>query len=112
MLINFEICLSGKFREFLLKCVSTGNTDAVYYEGLYAATFDVEHAINILEPNVPRHTLSTLAVGVFNVCLGEDKEASKVFWSLLQFMTTLGQMPYWNWPMSLSGDCLCSWRHI
>ncbi|KAF3488291.1 hypothetical protein F2Q69_00053574 [Brassica cretica] len=89
MLINFEICLSGKFREFLLKCVSTGNTDAVYYKGLYAATFDVEHAIIILEPNVPRHTLSTLAVGVFNVCLGEDKETSKVFWSSLQFMTTL-----------------------
>ncbi|CAF1957660.1 hypothetical protein YC2023_082159 [Brassica napus] len=42
-------------------------------------TFDVEHAINVLEPNVPTHALSTLDVGVFNVCLGKDKEASKVF---------------------------------
>ena len=79
ILINLEIRLGGKFHEFLLKCVSTANIDAVYYEGLYAATFDVEHAIKVLEPNVPTHTLSTLAIGVFNVCLGKDKEASKVF---------------------------------
>ncbi|KAG2266408.1 hypothetical protein Bca52824_073487 [Brassica carinata] len=79
MLINLEIRLGGKFRESLLECVSDGNTEAVYYEGLYATTFDVEHAINVLEPNVPTHALSTLDVGVFNVCLGKDKEASKLF---------------------------------
>nr|VDC96724.1 unnamed protein product [Brassica oleracea] len=32
------------------------------------------------------------------------KKLVKFFWSSLQFMTTLRQMPYWNWPMSLSGD--------
>lgn len=79
MLINLEIRLGRKFCEFLFKCVSAENTDAVYYESLYAATFDVEHAINVLEPNVPTHGLSTLAVSVFNICLGKDKEADKIF---------------------------------
>ncbi|KAF2614274.1 hypothetical protein F2Q70_00010504 [Brassica cretica] len=38
-----------------------------------------EKCIRILQPNVPNHDLSTLAVGIFNVCIGNDKEASKLF---------------------------------
>ncbi|KAF3547752.1 hypothetical protein DY000_02006034 [Brassica cretica] len=35
--------------------------------------------IRILQPNVPNHDLSSLVVGIFNVCIGNDKEASKLF---------------------------------
>ncbi|CAN6902496.1 unnamed protein product, partial [Brassica oleracea] len=38
-----------------------------------------EKCIRILQPNVLNHDLSTLAVGIFNVCIGNDKEASKLF---------------------------------
>ena len=54
--------------------------NAIYYEGLYAALIvGPEKCIRILQPNVPNHDLSTLAVGIFNVCIGNDKEASKLF---------------------------------
>ncbi|CAF1720383.1 unnamed protein product, partial [Brassica napus] len=75
-----QICTGGQFREFFIKCVTTGNTNAIYYEGLYAALIvGPEKCIRILQPNVPNHDLSTLAVGIFNVCIGNDKEASKLF---------------------------------
>ncbi|KAF3498106.1 hypothetical protein DY000_02052330 [Brassica cretica] len=62
------------------QCVTAGNTNAIYYEGLYAALIvGPEKCIRILQPNVPNHDLSTLAVGIFNVCIGNDKEASKLF---------------------------------
>ncbi|CAN7119948.1 unnamed protein product [Brassica rapa subsp. narinosa] len=38
-----------------------------------------EKCIRILQRNVPNHDLSTLAVGIFNVCIGNDKETSKLF---------------------------------
>ncbi|CDY70650.1 BnaCnng69210D, partial [Brassica napus] len=75
-----QICTGGQFREFFIKCVTAGNTNAIYYEGLYAALIvGPEKCIRILKPNVPNHDLSTLAVGIFNVCIGNDKEASKLF---------------------------------
>nr|VDD29695.1 unnamed protein product [Brassica oleracea] len=75
-----QICTGGQFREFFIKCVTSGNTNAIYYEGLYAALIvGPEKCIRILQPNVPNHDLSTLAVGIFNVCIGNDKEASKLF---------------------------------
>ncbi|KAG2270544.1 hypothetical protein Bca52824_065099 [Brassica carinata] len=37
----------------------------------------LEESIKILEPNVPMHGFSTLAVAIFNVCLGNDKEAKQ-----------------------------------
>ncbi|KAG2268787.1 hypothetical protein Bca52824_063342 [Brassica carinata] len=75
-----QICTGGQFREFFIKCITTGNTNAIYYEGLYAALIvGPEKCIRILQPNVPNHDLSTLAVGIFNVCIGNDKEASKLF---------------------------------
>ncbi|CAN7047463.1 unnamed protein product [Brassica oleracea var. botrytis] len=75
-----QICTSGQFQEFFIKCVTAGNTNAIYYEGLYAALIvGPEKCITILQPNVPNHDLSTLAVGIFNVCIGNDKEASKLF---------------------------------
>ncbi|CAN6841875.1 unnamed protein product [Brassica oleracea] len=75
-----QICTGGQFREFFIKCVTAGNTNAIYYEGLYAALIvGPEKCIRILQPNVPNHELSTLAVGIFNVCIGNDKEASKLF---------------------------------
>ncbi|CAN6848796.1 unnamed protein product [Brassica oleracea] len=75
-----QICTGGQFREFFIKCVTAGNTNAIYYEGLYAAMIvGPEKCIRILQPNVPNHDLSTLAVGIFNVCIGNDKEASKLF---------------------------------
>ncbi|KAL0787901.1 hypothetical protein Bca101_004147 [Brassica carinata] len=75
-----QICTGGQFREFFIKCVIAGNTNAIYYEGLYAALIvGPEKCIRILQPNVPNHDLSTLAVGIFNVCIGNDKEASKLF---------------------------------
>ncbi|KAG2323282.1 hypothetical protein Bca52824_016495 [Brassica carinata] len=75
-----QICTGGQFREFFIKCVTAGNTNAIYYEGLYAALIiGVEESIRILQPNVPNHSLSTLAVVIFNVCIGNDKEASKLF---------------------------------
>ncbi|CAN6814852.1 unnamed protein product, partial [Brassica oleracea] len=75
-----QICTGGQFREFFIKCVTAGNTNAIYYEGLYAALIvGPEKCIRILQPNVPNHDLSTLAVGIFNVCIGNDKEASKLF---------------------------------
>ncbi|WZZ31928.1 hypothetical protein YC2023_015329 [Brassica napus] len=75
-----QICTGGQFREFFIKCVTAGNTNAIYYEGLYAALIvGPEKCIRILQPNVPNHDLSTLAVGIFHVCIGNDKEASKLF---------------------------------
>ncbi|CAN6929996.1 unnamed protein product [Brassica oleracea var. botrytis] len=75
-----QICTGGQFREFFIKCVTAGNTNAIYYEGLYAAQIvGPEKCIRILQPNVPNHDLSTLAVDIFNVCIGNDKEASKLF---------------------------------
>ncbi|CAN6974562.1 unnamed protein product [Brassica rapa subsp. trilocularis] len=75
-----QICTGGQLREFLIKCVTAGNTNAIYYEGLYAALMvGPEKCIRILQPNVPNHDLSTFAVGIFNVCIGNDKEASKLF---------------------------------
>lgn len=75
-----QICTGGQFREFFIKCVTAGNTNAIYYEGLYAALIvGPEKCIRILQPNVSNHDLSTLAVGIFNVCIGNDKEASKLF---------------------------------
>ncbi|CAN6804832.1 unnamed protein product [Brassica oleracea] len=75
-----QICTGGQFQEFFIKCVTAGNTNAIYYEGLYAALIvGPEKCIRIFQPNVPNHDLSTLAVGIFNVCIGNDKEASKLF---------------------------------
>ncbi|KAF3514341.1 hypothetical protein F2Q69_00005520 [Brassica cretica] len=75
-----QINNGGQFREFFLKCVNAGNTRAICYAGLHAATsIGLEESIEILEPNVPRHGLSTLDVVIFNVCIGRDKEASQVF---------------------------------
>ncbi|KAL0669043.1 hypothetical protein Bca4012_031747 [Brassica carinata] len=75
-----QICTGGQFREFFIKCVTAGNTNAIYYEGLYAALIvGHEKCIRILQPNIQNHDLSTLAVGIFNVCIGNDKEASKLF---------------------------------
>ncbi|CAF2078668.1 unnamed protein product [Brassica napus] len=54
-----QICTGGQFREFFIKCVTAGNTNAIYYEGLYAALI--------------------VAIGIFNVCISNDKEASKLF---------------------------------
>ncbi|CAN6982661.1 unnamed protein product [Brassica oleracea var. botrytis] len=75
-----QICTGGQFREFFIKCVTAGNKNAMYYEGLYAALIvGPEKCIRILQPNVPNHDLSTLAVGIINMCIGNDKEASKLF---------------------------------
>ncbi|CAN7026875.1 unnamed protein product [Brassica oleracea var. botrytis] len=80
---HVKSALVGQFREFFIKCVTAGNTNAIYYEGLYAALIvGPEKCIRILQPNVPNHDLSTLAVGIFNVCIGNDKEASKLFQQL------------------------------
>ncbi|KAL0662032.1 hypothetical protein Bca4012_098869 [Brassica carinata] len=75
-----QICTGGQFREFFIRCVTAGNTNTIYYEGLYAALIvGPEKCIRILQPNVPNHDLSTLAVGIFNVCIDNDKEASILF---------------------------------
>uniref|UniRef100_A0A0D3BFP0 F-box domain-containing protein n=1 Tax=Brassica oleracea var. oleracea TaxID=109376 RepID=A0A0D3BFP0_BRAOL len=82
-MVNFatcQICTGGQFQEFFIKCVTAGNKNAIYYEGLYATLIvGPQKCIRILQPNVPNHDLSTLAVGIFNVCIGNDKEASKLF---------------------------------
>ncbi|KAG5375878.1 hypothetical protein IGI04_040474 [Brassica rapa subsp. trilocularis] len=76
--VTCQIRQGCQFREFHLKCVSAGNRKAIYYEGLLTApSIGLEESIKILEPNVPMHGFSTLAVAIFNVCLGNDKEASK-----------------------------------
>ncbi|CAG7888580.1 unnamed protein product [Brassica rapa] len=78
--VTCQIRQGCQFREFHLKCVSAGNKKAIYYEGLLTAqSIGFEERIKILEPNVPMHGFSTLAVAIFNACLGNDKEASKVF---------------------------------
>lgn len=70
----------GKFCEFFLKCVYSGNIDTVLYDGLHRSTGSrVDMGIKVLEANVATHGLSTLAMGIFYVCLGEDIEASNVF---------------------------------
>ena len=75
-----QICTGGQFREFFIRCVTAGNTNAIYYERLYAVLMvGPEKCIRILQQNVPSHDLSTLAVGIFYVCIGNDKEASKLF---------------------------------
>ncbi|CAG7884182.1 unnamed protein product [Brassica rapa] len=78
--VTCQIRQGCQFREFHLKCVSAGNRKAIYFEGLLTApSIGLEKSIKILEPNVLMHEFSTLAVAIFNVCLGNDKEASKVF---------------------------------
>nr|VDD56362.1 unnamed protein product [Brassica oleracea] len=78
--VTCQIRQGCQFREFHLKCVSAGNRKEIYYEGLLTApSIGLKESIKILEPNVPMHGFSTLAVAIFNVCLGNDKEASKVF---------------------------------
>ncbi|KAL0696365.1 hypothetical protein Bca4012_063545 [Brassica carinata] len=78
--VTSQISNGGQFREFFLKCVNVGNTSAICYEGLQAATITgLGESIKVLEPNVPKHGLSTFDVAIFNVCIGRDKEASQVF---------------------------------
>ncbi|KAF2573502.1 hypothetical protein F2Q70_00004635 [Brassica cretica] len=75
-----QISNRGRFRVFFRKCLNAGNTRAICYDGLQAATIlGLEESIKILEPNVPKHPLSTFAQAIFKVCLGRDKEASQVF---------------------------------
>ncbi|CDY20838.1 BnaC07g06870D [Brassica napus] len=75
-----QISNHGRFRVFFRKCLNAGNTRAICYDGLQAATIlGLEESIKILEPNVPKHPLSTFAQVIFKVCLGRDKEASQVF---------------------------------
>ncbi|KAF8087929.1 hypothetical protein N665_0560s0007 [Sinapis alba] len=77
---NIEIGIYDKFCDFFLKCVNAGNINAVYLEGLHlASVFGFDDAIDALKQNVPTHRMSTLGVGIFNVCLGNDINASKVF---------------------------------
>ncbi|KAG2257282.1 hypothetical protein Bca52824_076576 [Brassica carinata] len=86
--VTCQICTGGQFREFFIKCVTAGNPNAIYYEGLYAALIvGPEKCIRILQPNVPNHDLSTLAVGIFNVYIGNDKEANRadLEWRLISF---------------------------
>ncbi|CAF1862236.1 unnamed protein product [Brassica napus] len=61
--VTCQIRQGCQFREFHLKCVSAGNRKAIYYEGLLTAP-----SIGLKETDA-----------IFNVCLGNDKEASKVF---------------------------------
>ncbi|CAF1805074.1 unnamed protein product [Brassica napus] len=61
--VTCQIRQGCQFREFHLKCVSAGNRKTIYYEGLLTAP-----SIGLEE-----------TVAIFNVCLGNDKEASKVF---------------------------------
>ena len=78
--VNIEIGIYRKFRDFFLKCVNAGNLNAVYLEGLHlASVLGLEEAIHALQQNFPTHRMSTLAVGIFSVCLGNDIEASKLF---------------------------------
>lgn len=89
--VTCQISQGGQFRPFLLKCVDAGNINAIYYEGIHAASrIGLEESIQIMEPNVPIHGLSTLAVGIFNVCLGNVKEASKVFQQFAAYHHDLG----------------------
>ncbi|KAG2314304.1 hypothetical protein Bca52824_017426 [Brassica carinata] len=102
-MVSFATCQignGGQFREFLPKCVNAGNTNAIYYEGLHAATIiGVEESIKISEPNVPMHRLSTLDVGIFNVCLGKDKEASKVIQQFAAYHADLRSDAILKWEM-------------
>ncbi|RID75447.1 hypothetical protein BRARA_B02493, partial [Brassica rapa] len=69
--VNIEINIYGTFRNFYLKCINAGNLNAVYLEGLHlASVLGIEEAIHSLQQNVPTHRMSTLAVGIFNLCLG------------------------------------------
>lgn len=78
--VNIEIGIYRKFCDFFLKCVNAGNLNTVYLEGLHlASVLGVEEAIHALQQNFPTHRMSTLAVGIFSVCLGNDIEASKLF---------------------------------
>ncbi|KAL0876651.1 hypothetical protein Bca101_026356 [Brassica carinata] len=78
--VNMEIGIYGKFRDFFLKCVNAGNINAVYLEGLHlASVIGLSDAIHALQQNVPTHLMSNLSVGIFNLCLGNDIEAGKVF---------------------------------
>ncbi|CAN7047051.1 unnamed protein product, partial [Brassica oleracea var. botrytis] len=61
--VTCQIRQGCQFREIHLKCVSAGNRKAIYYEGLLTTP-----SIGLKE-----------TVAIFNVCLGNDKEASKVF---------------------------------
>ncbi|CAN7002900.1 unnamed protein product [Brassica oleracea var. botrytis] len=61
--VTCQIRQGCQFWEFHLKCVSAGNRKAIYYEGLLT-----EPSIGLKE-----------TVAIFNVRLGNDKEASKVF---------------------------------
>ncbi|CDY48455.1 BnaAnng09850D [Brassica napus] len=66
--VTCQIRQGCQFREFHLKCVSAGNREVIYYEGLLTAP-----SIGLEE-----------TVAIFNVCLGNDKEASKVFQNQLK----------------------------
>ncbi|KAL0886313.1 hypothetical protein Bca101_010296 [Brassica carinata] len=78
--VNIEIGIYGKFRDFFLKCVNAGNINAVYLEGLHlASVLGLANAIHALQQNIPTHRTSTISVGIFDVCHGNDIEASKVF---------------------------------
>ncbi|KAG2304094.1 hypothetical protein Bca52824_032745 [Brassica carinata] len=77
---NCEIGTCEKFSDFFLKCVNVGNINVVYYESLHLAMkCGLEEGIQVLEANVPNHGMSTLALGIFDVCLGKDIEAREIF---------------------------------
>ncbi|KAL0741336.1 hypothetical protein Bca4012_082849 [Brassica carinata] len=92
--VTCQISQGGQFRPFLLKCVDAGNINAIYYEGIHAASrIGLEESIQIMELNVPTHGLSTLAVGIFNFAayhhdLGSDatyEMGTDLEWRLASF---------------------------
>ncbi|KAG2328586.1 hypothetical protein Bca52824_011314 [Brassica carinata] len=78
--LQFELAqMRWSISPFLLKA-DAGNINAIYYEGIHAASrIGLHESIQIMEPNVPIHGLSTLAVGIFNVCLGNGRKPAKCF---------------------------------
>ncbi|KAF8080248.1 hypothetical protein N665_0962s0005 [Sinapis alba] len=65
----------------LSDCLNAGNVDAIYFESLLLATRHGELAVVValLETNVPTDDQSTVAYGIFNVCLGEEVKESHAF---------------------------------
>ncbi|KAG2328459.1 hypothetical protein Bca52824_011187 [Brassica carinata] len=78
-----EIGIFGRFRAFFIKCVTAGNINVICYEGIHQnMTAGLDASIVVLRRNVPTHDESTLVVGVFNVCLGQEMEARVAFQQL------------------------------
>ncbi|CAA7032690.1 unnamed protein product [Microthlaspi erraticum] len=71
----------GSLRNILLRCVRSGNENAIYFEGLSLFYFynEYEEGIALLDRIASTFPAAAIASATFSVCLGHYREASAMY---------------------------------